>query len=165
MPSAPIALRMQLAPTLAQQLRQVFFGGNWTAADLQAVLKDVSQAQATAQVPFTQNTILVLTFHIHYYLREVAKVLNGGALEAHDKFSFEAPELAQEGDWDAFREMVLQQAEEFAQLVEAISEESWPKDFTAAQYGSYYRNIQGIIEHTHYHLGQIALLKKAIAVQ
>ncbi|HAI83731.1 MAG TPA: DUF1572 domain-containing protein, partial [Chitinophagaceae bacterium] len=28
--------------------------------------------------------------------------------------------------------------------------------------GTYYRNILGLIEHTHYHLGQIALIKKII---
>ena len=153
---------MQLAPTLADQLRQAFFGKNWTAADLQSVLNDVSYEQATATVPFTTNTIAILTFHIHYYLREVAKALNGGPLEAHDKFSFDAPLLENEADWLAFRQMVLEQAATFAHLVEQIPEARWTQDFADPKYGSYYRNIQGIIEHTYYHCGQIALLKKAL---
>jgi hypothetical protein len=28
------------------------------------------------------------------------------------------------------------------------------------KYGNYYRNIHGIIEHIHYHLGQIVLIEK-----
>jgi hypothetical protein len=31
-----------------------------------------------------------------------------------------------------------------------------------AKYGNYYRNLHGIIEHTHYHLGQIVLIKKLL---
>jgi hypothetical protein len=31
-----------------------------------------------------------------------------------------------------------------------------------AKYGNYFRNIAGVVEHTHYHLGQIALIKKLL---
>ncbi|MGN6163930.1 MAG: hypothetical protein ACTHOF_05245 [Flavisolibacter sp.] len=34
--------------------------------------------------------------------------------------------------------------------------------FVDEKYGTYYRNLQGIIEHTHYHLGQIVLIKKLL---
>jgi len=30
------------------------------------------------------------------------------------------------------------------------------------KYGNYYRNFHGIIEHCHYHLGQIVLIKKML---
>ena len=31
------------------------------------------------------------------------------------------------------------------------------------KYGTYYRNFHGLIEHAHYHLGQIVLIKKLVA--
>jgi hypothetical protein len=34
--------------------------------------------------------------------------------------------------------------------------------FSEEKYGNWYRNLHGIIEHAHYHLGQIVLLKKLI---
>jgi hypothetical protein len=37
--------------------------------------------------------------------------------------------------------------------------------FDDKKYGNYYRNITGIIEHNHYHLGQIVLIKKIISVK
>lgn len=154
---------MQLSKTLAQQLRQVFFGGNWTASNVQTVLETVTFEQATSSVAFTTNTIVVLTFHIHYYLRETAKVLEGCRLDAHDKYSFDAPDLQSEADWVAFRQLILDQADYFANLVEALPEEHWDQFLADPQYGNYYRNIQGIIEHTHYHLGQIALVKNALS--
>lgn len=36
------------------------------------------------------------------------------------------------------------------------------KPFIDEKYGSYIRNIEGVIEHSYYHLGQIVLLKKMI---
>jgi hypothetical protein len=33
-------------------------------------------------------------------------------------------------------------------------------DFDDGKYGTVLRNILGLIEHTHYHLGQIVILKK-----
>ena len=37
--------------------------------------------------------------------------------------------------------------------------------FADEKYGHYYRNLHGIIEHTHYHLGQIVLIKKLLQQQ
>jgi hypothetical protein len=54
----------------------------------------------------------------------------------------------------------LNEAEQFAVLLEQFSEEKLLGDFIESKYGTYYRNVHGIIEHTHYHLGQISLLKK-----
>ena len=55
-----------------------------------------------------------------------------------------------------------EQAEQFAKLVEQLPDSQLFDDFSDKKYGSYFRNLQGIIEHTHYHLGQIVLIKKII---
>jgi len=34
--------------------------------------------------------------------------------------------------------------------------------FTEEKYGSYFRNLIGMIEHSHYHLGQIVLCKRLL---
>lgn len=153
---------MHLTPLLARHLREVFFGGNWTGTHLQETLESITFAQARAAVPFTPNTIAVLVFHLYYYIRETTKVLEGGLLEAHDKYSFDAPSLSNEADWVAFRQEVYSAAERFAQLVEQLPDERLQEHLADPKYGSYYRNIQGIVEHTHYHLGQIVLLRKAL---
>jgi hypothetical protein len=35
--------------------------------------------------------------------------------------------------------------------------------FWDEKYGNYYTNVQAVIEHCHYHLGQVVLIKKIIA--
>jgi hypothetical protein len=46
--------------------------------------------------------------------------------------------------------------------VEQLPEARLWDDFSNGKYGNYYRNITGIIEHLHYHLGQIVLIKKML---
>ena len=55
---------------------------------------------------------------------------------------------------------VWDNAERFAGLIEQLPDDILEKDFTHKKYGSYHRNLLGIIEHIHYHLGQITLIKK-----
>lgn len=50
-------------------------------------------------------------------------------------------------------------AENFATDLERFPENKLWDDFSEGKYGNYFRNIQGIIEHTHYHLGQIVFIK------
>jgi hypothetical protein len=50
-------------------------------------------------------------------------------------------------------------------VVTSAPEDILGADFGDPKYGSYYRNLHGIVEHTHYHLGQIVLVKKIIQAQ
>jgi len=43
-----------------------------------------------------------------------------------------------------------------------MTETQLEETFVDEKYGNYLRNIEGIIEHGYYHLGQISLLKKMI---
>ena len=58
---------------------------------------------------------------------------------------------------------VFADAENFAGLIEQLPESKLRENLAGENYGNYYRNIHGIIEHTHYHLGQIVLVKKLLA--
>ena len=52
--------------------------------------------------------------------------------------------------------------ERFATLIEGLPEDAIWSDFDNGKYGNYYRNLQGIVEHAHYHLGQIVVIKKLL---
>ncbi|WP_316743158.1 DUF1572 domain-containing protein [Pedobacter antarcticus] len=152
---------MHLTEDLAKHLRDVHFGGNWTTSNLKDNLKNVTWQQATTKFR-SFNTIAALVFHINYYINAVQKVLAGEALQASDKYSFDVPPVNSEQDWNTLLEKTWADAENFALLIEKLPDSILSENFTAEKYGSYYRNIQGIIEHTHYHLGQIAILKQLL---
>lgn len=152
---------MTLSTQLAKHLREVHFGVNWTWSNLKENLADVTWQEATTQVD-SFNTILALVFHINYYVRAATKVLQGGPLDSKDKYAFAHPPILSQEDWEKFLDQVWSDAETFAGLIEQVPESKMWETFVDEKYGSYYRNIQGIIEHSHYHLGQIALVKKML---
>lgn len=149
---------------IAKHLRDVHFGGNWTTSNLKDNLADVSWQEATAKL-HSFNTIAVLVYHMNYYVSAILKVLQGKALDANDKFSFDLPPVQSQQDWDALLSRVWSEAESCAALIEELPDSVLDQDFTDKKYGNYFRNFHGMIEHTHYHLGQIAILKKLIREQ
>ena len=155
---------MNLPSQLARHFREVHFGGNWTASCLVDHLAGVSWQQATSKID-SLNTIAALVFHMNYYVSAVLPVFEGGILDAHDKFSFSHPPIQSQEDWEKLVKKTRDDAENFASLVEQLPETRLWENFAGDKYGNYYRNIQGIIEHTHYHLGQVVLVKKLLLQQ
>ena len=152
---------MELTTQMANQLRTVHFGGNWTFSDLKTQLKGVTWQQATTQV-YDFNTIATLVYHINYFVCAVLKVVQGGPLDAKDKYSFDHPPIQSQDDWEHFLNEVWSTTETLADCIEQLPEHKLWEDFSEEKYGNYYRNIHGIIEHCHYHLGQIVLIKKIL---
>ena len=146
---------------IARHFRAMVFGGNSTGVCLKDVLEDVNWLQATTSV-HKLNTIATLVFHIHYYIIAVKDVLQGKPLNAHDKYSFDAPPLSSESQWQQMLLKVYADVEAVTLLIEALPEEQLGQDFVLEKYGNYYRNLHGVIEHSHYHMGQISLIKKIL---
>ena len=85
-----------------------------------------------------------------------------GSLEIRDKYSFDLPEIKSKEDWKKLLNNLLDNAEKFANHVEQLSDNNLEENFIDEKCGSYGRNIEGVIEHSYYHLGQISLIKKMI---
>jgi|SRR5688572_7534473 len=154
---------MNTSTQLAMHIRQVHFGGNWTVSNLKDNLAGISREQAVQKI-HSFNSIAALVFHINYFTRAANDVLQGKPLQAHDKYSFDLPPINSQDEWEQLVNKTLSDAELFASLVEKLPESQLTENFTDPKYGSYYRNILGIIEHTHYHLGQVVLLKKWLTI-
>lgn len=152
---------MSLAKNVARHIRGIHFGGNWTVTNLKDTLSDVRVEEALTQV-HDFNTIATLSYHMYYFIEVVLKVLKGGPLEGNDKLSFDHPPFTSQEDWEAFLQKFWKDAEEFAALTEELDDKIFEAEFKDPKYGNYYANLAGIIEHSHYHLGQITLLKKLI---
>jgi hypothetical protein len=97
--------------------------------------------------------------------REALKVLEGGTLNAKDALSFDHPPINSEEDWEQLLDKVWADAETFGSLIELLPDEKLSAIFEQEKYGNYYRNLGGISEHSHYHLGRIVLMKKLVKNQ
>ncbi len=67
-------MQMNMTGQIAEHLREVYFGGNWTSVNIKDNLVDISWQQATTQV-YSFNTIAALVYHINYYISAVLNVL------------------------------------------------------------------------------------------
>ena len=152
---------MNVTAQVAKQLRDVHFGGNWTASNLKQHLSDVTWQQATTKIP-SFNTIAALVYHMNYYVSAVIKVLQGGPLDAHDKYSFDHPPVLSQQDWENLLDKTWVDAETLATLIEQVPDAKLSENFLDGKYGTWYRNLDGVVEHIHYHLGQIVLIRKML---
>lgn len=151
------------SPTqLAKQFREVYLNGDWIArTNLKAEVEDIDWKLATTPVK-KLNTIALLVFHMDYYVAGLLQVLEGGTLDIRDKYSFDAPPIQSQSEWEALLNKVWQNAEQFATKVEQLTEQQLQAPFVKEEYGTYERNIDAMIEHGYYHLGQIVLQKKML---
>lgn len=153
---------MSQAAQLAKRFREVHLDGDWVAAtNLRAALSGVDWQQATTKIG-ALNTIAALAFHINYYIAGILKVFEGGSLDIHDRYSFDAPAIRSQEDWEQLLNKLWADAETFATQVQQMTGEQLEAAFTNEKYGTYQRNIDAMIEHMYYHLGQIVLLRKLL---
>ncbi len=153
---------MNQSTQIANRFREVILNGTWIAntnfkdqlvnSDWQIAIKKVDSL----------NTIAKLAQHIHYYISGILNVFNGGSLDIKDQFSFDFPPIESQEQWNLFLNRFWNDSEQFALKVESMSDEKLYSVFVDEKYGSYRRNIEAMIEHSYYHLGQIVLIKKML---
>ncbi len=152
---------MHVPRQIATHLRHLYHGVNSTGVNFSETISGITRQEGMTQVD-DLNTIAVLIFHVDYYVGGLTEVLRGGDLTIRDKYSFDLPPIETDQDWQNFLGRFFENGETFARLIEQLPAETLSADFVKEAYGNYYRNLQGFIEHAHYHLGQIVLLKKII---
>lgn len=152
---------MSISKQMAKHLRDVHFGGNWTVTDLRKTLSDVKWEDALTQV-YSLNSIAALTFHMTYYVDVLITVLEENKLTGKDELSWMLPSIQSQDDWEHLQEQIWERTERAALLIEELPDERLTMDFIDPKYGTTYRNIAGIVEHMHYHLGQIVIIKKLL---
>ncbi len=147
---------------LADRVREVLISGHWIAnVNFREIIESLDKEQATTRIA-DLNTIALLTFHLNYYLAGLINVFKGGSLDIRDKYSFDLPEVRSEDQWKALVSEFISNAGIFADWVENMDETILDQPFVDPKYGTYQRNIEGIIEHSYYHLGQATLIRKMI---
>ena len=146
--------------TIANRLSEVLLNGQWIAnTNYKAQLSNINWQQAIQKVG-DLNSIAALTYHINYYLEGLLAAFEHGKLEISDKYSFDLPEIGSEPAWQTLVTTFLTNAEKFVGKVAQMDDQLFDQAFIDERYGTYLRNIEGVIEHSYYHLGQISLIRK-----
>jgi len=152
---------MNTPQAIAKHCEELFFSNNWTGSAFPAALDGITWKDAVLQIK-QLNTIAVLVYHTGFYFKIQIRVLEGGPIQGTDKESFLVPNITNEEKWSRLKTDLFETVKKFISLLKEFPEDELHKDFSDGRFGSNFRNFIGVIEHSHYHLGQIVLLKKLL---
>jgi len=152
---------MRHTERMAKHFKELHYGRSWTWSNINEHLKDVTWQESITQVS-DLNTIAVLTFHINFYVEAMLKVFDNKPFDSHDKFAFDVPDIHSKRDWGKVRDKLFREADRLEKILRTFPDKKLDAIFVEKKYGTYFRQFQGIIEHSFYHLGQIVILKKII---
>jgi len=152
---------MELTTLISTHIKEVYEGNNWTDVNIADTISDLNFKEATAITPASSNTIAALLYHIKFYNKHVMQRLEGTAPAINDANGFDMPPLENENDW---KKLVDDTHQSFIRLAGAAKNfpEERLSEITPNGDSSYYKTLHGIVEHAHYHLGQIIILKHLI---
>lgn len=152
---------MKITDLIAQHILEVHEGNNWTEVDLTDTLQGISVGHAQQILQASPNTIAALLHHITYWNRVMVQRTVGVSVILPETNGYDVSILKTEKDWRLLKEDNLRSAHELANAIRNFDEEKLLEPIIPG-YPTAYKNLQGSVEHVHYHLGQMVILKKLI---
>ncbi|MGH9601031.1 MAG: DinB family protein [Terriglobales bacterium] len=145
---------------IADQLRRSFEGGAWHGPALMEILKGVTARQAAARPIASAHSIWELVLHLSGWTCVEIERLAGKTLEEPATGDFPAVTDTSEAAW---REAKRRLEKAHRQLLAAVERlpESRLEELAPGRDHTIYFMLHGQVQHTLYHAGQIAVLKKA----
>jgi hypothetical protein len=149
---------------IADQLRRAFAGDPWHGDPLSKLLDGITAAQACARPLRSGHTIWELVLHIDIYLRVATEAIHGvpmPKLYVEKKDWFEVEDCT-EAAWARATGRLMANADRLAQAIESFADDRLPSIVPGRDYDFYYL-FHGIVQHSLYHGGQIAMVKRAVS--
>jgi len=150
---------------IADQLERAFQGDSWHGPSLMELLKDVTAAQAASHPVPGAHSIWELVLHLTGWQDKVCKRMNGEVVTVTPGSQDDWPVPGtEESEWQQTLQKLKSSHQrihdEIARLADSrLSETVAGKDY------SLYVMLHGLAQHTVYHSGQVALLKRGLAAK
>lgn len=148
---------------IADQLRRAFDGDAWHGPPLRELLNGVTCEQALSRPLPTAHTVWELVAHIDMYDCAASEAIHGTPMPKWYGTGADWPEISDRTAvaWIQTVDRLFQNAERLASSIELLSEERLQNTVPGRDYDFYYL-FHGIIQHSLYHAGQIAMLKTTL---
>ena len=144
---------------IKSQLRRAYEGKAWHGPSLREILDGVTAEQA-ARKPLAQaHSIWELVLHISAWESAVMKSIEGEYTEEPDEGDWPAVEETSDAAWQEALQTLESKHMKLRDAVARLEDERLNEPLAEGKPSAYFA-LHGVIQHTLYHAGQIALLKR-----
>jgi len=148
--------------TILDHLERAHEGEAWYGPALHELLRDLTPAQVTARpIPGAHN-ILELVLHVAGWHDVLRRRLGGERVDAPDEGDFQRVEQASSDSWARAVALLRANHRSLAKAIAELPPSQWQATVPGKAYTVRFM-ITAIAQHSVYHAGQIALLRKALA--
>ena len=151
---------------IADQLRRAFIGDPWHGSPLVDLLAGITSEKVRARPLPLLHSIWELVLHIDFWLHAALDATEGVAMPKLDGGASEWPALGDDSEaaWIAARNRLFESGGRLAAAIEQFDDAKLQATVPGRSY-DFYHLFHGIVQHSLYHGGQIAILKKAMSAR
>ena len=154
---------------LLDQFHRAYDGDSWAGPSLAATLQPLTAAQALRRPLPAAHCVWEIVLHLETWLHVVRRrVAEGRLLGPTDAENWPGlPAVADAAAWQQAQQQLHQAHEQLLQVVAKLRDDDLNREippnpaYPAGTPGTYYMLLHGVVQHTLYHTGQLALLSKA----
>lgn len=149
---------------IADQLRRAFHGEAWHGPSVREVLSGITAEQAKAHPVLHAHSIWELVLHIEAWVRAPLASMNGTPMPEPavlgTEIDWPSVKAANAAEWESAKGHLFSRADALVHAMEQFGNERLSKNVPGRDYQFAFM-LDGVVQHTLYHAGQIAVLKKA----
>jgi uncharacterized damage-inducible protein DinB len=150
-------------PRIAGQLRRAFSGVAWHGPAIRELLATVTAEQALARPLANGHTIWEIVLHIDAWVNAALEGVGGVPLPESIAAEKDWPAPASDAEaWTLATNRMHETAERLAQAIDGFSDARLQETVPGRRYDFYFL-FHGVVQHSLFHGGQIAVLKRAVA--
>jgi len=150
---------------IRNQFERAFNGEAWHGPSVLALLDGVTAAQAAAHPIPGAHSIWELTLHIAAWEDACRRRLEGDPAQLSDDENFPPITDTSEAAWESAKGKLIDVHRRLLDVIAATDDSRLDQpiiDSTETTFSTAYVTLHGGVQHSLYHAGQIAILKKAI---
>jgi hypothetical protein len=149
---------------IADQLRRAFEAKAWHGPSLRELLSGVTAAQAHVRPVAHAHSIWELVLHIEVWVQAADDAVRGVPMPKIVGTDRDWPSIqdASESAWANAVAAMFASAARFWRTIEQFEDARLSEVVPGRHHYDFYYLFHGVIQHSLYHAGQIALLKRAI---
>jgi len=150
---------------IRDQFQRAFDGQAWHGPSVLSLLEGVTAEQAAAHAIPGAHSIWELTLHIAAWEDACRRRLEGDPAQLTDEENFPPVSDTSEGAWESAKAKLIDVHCRLLDVIATTDDSRLDQpimDSAAIPFSSAYVTLHGGVQHSLYHAGQIAILKKAI---